>query len=345
MVVLDRSCTVVFIGDKATVNGAAVITHLESLKYLNNVKCLQPVQKGFAVSFDDEEIPKKLLEMRDIQLEGRNVYVIRPGTARTIVKVFDLPYELDDKQVREMLEHYGEVLSLRRDKMITLPTVENGTRTALMILEDEVPNRVPFGKYIAKIWYPLIKKVCRICQEEGHIGIKCPEFKCRRCKKQGHYARNCPEPIICHNCDGEGHMARECMEEKRCMNCRDFGHYAASCTRVQSVEVVEVVEGVETSQASETVSIMQTDSQATSNYVSQMSGVALFTPEMLMGTAATGNPSYGGDTSNDDNGDYDYEDDDYDDNTTQSDSTLTPGQPPGQPPMKRNTRRPRGKKK
>lgn len=339
MVALNRSRTVVFTGEKVTVSGGAIIDHLKSLKFLNNVRCMQAVQKGFAVSFNNEDIPKSLLEMREMQLEGRDVFVTRPDTTRSIVKIYDLPYELEDKHVREMLENYGEVLSFRRDRMAQLPLVENGIRTAMMIMEDEVPSRHAFGKYVAKIWYPSVKKVCRICQEEGHIGANCPEFKCRRCKKQGHYVRNCPDPVICRNCNEEGHFARDCMAGTRCSKCRDLGHYAETCTRAQVASQPNVIELETDSQVPGIATEPQTaeTQMDLQNFVAEMTSSTLFTPDMLNRAAPNSIPLYSDGATQDDFTDDDYEDDN---STTQDQSSTS-----GQPPTKRNRRRPRGKKK
>ncbi|CAG9464865.1 unnamed protein product [Pedinophyceae sp. YPF-701] len=35
-------------------------------------------------------------------------------------------------------------------------------------------------------------RTCRVCGQEGHIGVNCPTRTCHKCKQPGHIARDCP---------------------------------------------------------------------------------------------------------------------------------------------------------
>lgn len=74
------------------------------------------------------------------------------------------------------------------------------------------------------------------------------------------------------------------------------------------------------------------------NFVAEMTNSPLFTPDMLNRVTPNGIPQYSDEVINDEYTDDDGEDDNR---TAQTDQSLTSGQPP----MKRNRRRPRGKKK
>lgn len=77
---------------------------------------------------------------------------------------------------------------------------------------------------------------CRICQEEGHKALDCPERVCNKCGGKGHYRSSCPQKksVICGNCGEDGHVRKNCpqpkmKQTKSCFICGLTDHQGQTC--------------------------------------------------------------------------------------------------------------------
>jgi len=212
MDVLDRSMTVTINTANKDLQTKDVIDELAVYGYLDDIRCVQKTISGFNVSLASAGAAMDILALSAIQICGNHSEITRPGMVKTYVKVFNLPYELDDDVVRDRIEEYGEILSIRRDKVFGYNNIESGVRTVTMYVESNIPSFMTLGGFTARVWYKSQSPTCRNCNETGHIGSNCPNVVCHRCKGKGHMAKECPEPLVCYKCGQIGHIRRDCVD-------------------------------------------------------------------------------------------------------------------------------------
>ena len=102
---------------------------------VTDVKCLQRLPDGsFLASFESPEPVRKLLAEDVVCFGFTPIVVTAPDTPKKVVKIFNLPFEVPNDVVKEVLARYGHVYSIRRDHYQDFPALENGTRTVMMML-------------------------------------------------------------------------------------------------------------------------------------------------------------------------------------------------------------------
>ena len=95
---------------------------------------------------------------------------------------------------------------------------------------------------------------CRICREEGHYAVRCPERKkikekeirmdivCFKCKETGHFVDKCPNVKK---------KSRKLGKEKKCFRCKEVGHLARNCplkkgdkkSKGKEISTLEIMQG------------------------------------------------------------------------------------------------------
>uniref|UniRef100_A0A8C4TI29 CCHC-type domain-containing protein n=1 Tax=Erpetoichthys calabaricus TaxID=27687 RepID=A0A8C4TI29_ERPCA len=93
--------------------------------------------------------------------------------------------------------------------LVKLPRNEKGELKHL-------PPTIQIGGARGLIFYNGQPKVCRKCEEEGHVASQCMVERCRNCGNMGHLARKCTQNIKCHLCGEENHGYKACP--KSCAN-------------------------------------------------------------------------------------------------------------------------------
>uniref|UniRef100_A0A8C4TJF8 CCHC-type domain-containing protein n=1 Tax=Erpetoichthys calabaricus TaxID=27687 RepID=A0A8C4TJF8_ERPCA len=66
-----------------------------------------------------------------------------------------------------------------------------------------LPPTIQIGAIRGIIFYSGQPKMCRKCEQEGHVAADCKQEKCKNCGELGHLTRNCREKIMCHLCGGK----------------------------------------------------------------------------------------------------------------------------------------------
>lgn len=93
------------------------------------------------------------------------------------IRVFELPFEVPEKEVITALQPYGRVLSHVHEKWTTFTTypVLNGVRQVRIDLTKHVPSYLTIGGCRAIIIYDGQPKTCSGCGKEGHVRSECAQ--------------------------------------------------------------------------------------------------------------------------------------------------------------------------
>lgn len=168
--------------------------------------------RTWVVSFDNQLAKETALEVSSLEIGGTTVFLGDCENRLVLVKIFEAPAELPDTVVIGRLQHYGQVLSFRRDKIAQF--IESGVRTARMRLHRHIPSVLNLAGEIVRVWYPNQPKSCRNCGSLDHL------------------VRDC-QSTCCFNCEKPGHRSEKCQEEPKCMCCKSEEHKLADCPYVK----------------------------------------------------------------------------------------------------------------
>ncbi|KAG2465999.1 ZCHC3 protein, partial [Polypterus senegalus] len=89
-----------------------------------------------------------------------------------------------------------------------------------------LPPTIQIGAIRGIIFYSGQPKMCRKCEQEGHVAADCKQEKCKNCGELGHLTRNCQEKIMCHLCGENTHSFKSCPLS-----------YANKCKKVGTVNI------------------------------------------------------------------------------------------------------------
>ena len=177
-----------------------------------HVTCIQRFRSGQV----DVTFAKK--ESRELFLSKVATTFERPVAPRPtwqsgiFVTVRDAPWELPDDLIKQRLQKYGTVYSIRRafNQSLLPEKVPDGRRVLRMIVRQPIPPFMKFGPFLVRIFYPEQPRVCWKCNSPDHIGRVCPEYYCFNCDQTGHQSHACEERIKCSLCKSEEHLAIDC---------------------------------------------------------------------------------------------------------------------------------------
>jgi RNA recognition motif-containing protein len=98
------------------------------------------------------------------------------GSSR-YVRVFNVPPEIEDKEVREAFQHYGTVHSVEREKYPDVFgfTVYNGVRGVCIDMKKLMPAVVSVKNFRAKIFHRGLNDKCFLCHSVEHYEENCPK--------------------------------------------------------------------------------------------------------------------------------------------------------------------------
>ena len=126
--------------------------------------------------------------------------------------VRDAPWELPDDLIKQRLQKYGSVYSIRRafNQSLLPKKVTDGRQVLRMVVRQPIPPFMKFGPFLVLIFYPEQPRVCWKCNSPDHIGRVCPDDYCFNCDQTGHQSHACEERIKCSLCKSEEHLAIDC---------------------------------------------------------------------------------------------------------------------------------------
>lgn len=161
----------------------------------------------FAITVSSKKVAEALEGKGMLEVKGRNYPLVPCERNTKTVSLHFLPIEVPNEDVEEELRKYGQVISVKRDYFQEAPTVERGSRRAVMVMEREVPNFIDIDGFQTMCVYSGMKKSCRRCGQTGHFSFDCKTEYCGRCSVYGHSSRGCKEP--CKKC-GASHATSSC---------------------------------------------------------------------------------------------------------------------------------------
>lgn len=109
------------------------------------------------------------------------------GSNMRYVRIFDLPPELPDDSLLSVLQGYGKVDRMVREKFpadLGLDHMFTGVRGVHMNVEKDIPPSVDVAGRKAKIFYEGLKDTCFLCHNTGHRRDQCPQRKYRNRKQE-----------------------------------------------------------------------------------------------------------------------------------------------------------------
>lgn len=95
-----------------------------------------------------------------------------------VIKLYNVPYEIDRSMVKKALESYGRVLSIENELCEDSSwSIANGNIIACMHINDSIPTRINIAGYTLKIFSSSLERVCFLCGAKDHTLRQCTREK------------------------------------------------------------------------------------------------------------------------------------------------------------------------
>lgn len=175
-------------------NGAKIPLHLDVLKFTAQVLKIPAPDvhsiyrdendRCFYIKFIDEPTFNEFTGRIDDQYrfkyndgEGTTVKLEVASRLFRYVRIFNLPPELEDKDIAAVLSQFGTIRQHVRERY---PTdygyaVFSGVRGVHMEIAKELPPNLFIGHFKARLYYDGLKNRCFFCKMEGHVKANCPK--------------------------------------------------------------------------------------------------------------------------------------------------------------------------
>lgn len=103
------------------------------------------------------------------------------------VRIFNLPPEVDDKDISAVLSQFGTIRQHVREKYPVNYgySVFSGIRGAHMEISKEIPANLYIGHFKARIFYEGLKNRCFYCKSEEHQKVNCPKLASVKAAQDG----------------------------------------------------------------------------------------------------------------------------------------------------------------
>lgn len=175
--------------------GSKVPSHLEVLKFsLGNLKLsaadIHSIYKDenggqFYVKVIDEPTFSAFIadsdESYSFNYDDGSVTEVQVDQACRIfryVRIFNLPPEIEDREIQYVLGQYGTIRQHVRERFPSEVNVNifTGVRGVHMEVSREIPAHLYVGHFRARIFYDGLKNKCFYCKSEGHEKSNCPKL-------------------------------------------------------------------------------------------------------------------------------------------------------------------------
>lgn len=116
--------------------------------------------------------------------------VVRLDVASSLfryVRIFNLPPEIEDKDIAMVLGQFGVIRQHVREKYPAVYgfSVYSGVRGVHMEISKEIPANLFIGHYKARLYYEGLKNKCFYCKGEGHLKASCPKLGSLKAQQNG----------------------------------------------------------------------------------------------------------------------------------------------------------------
>lgn len=94
------------------------------------------------------------------------------------VRIFNLPPEIEDREIQYVLGQYGTIRQHVKERFPNELNVNifTGVRGVHMEISKEIPAHLYVGHFRARIFYEGLKNKCFYCKSEGHEKSNCPKL-------------------------------------------------------------------------------------------------------------------------------------------------------------------------
>lgn len=176
---------------------------------------------GIEVTVNTAEARDTLLQ-KGITIGDTKIEARTEDTPVTYVTIRGFSIRLNDEEIKKLMENFGEVRQISKMTYRDLPSIYNGARLAVMVINKPIPPTLELitlssdGDAIthtARVTYRGQKQYCFLCGEDDHMKRACPRLQCGKCLERGHSQRECEKDVKCRRCKEEGHMAKYCPKK------------------------------------------------------------------------------------------------------------------------------------
>lgn len=117
------------------------------------------------------------IEFRHSDKSVSTVYVYPADAEFKTVRVYNLPPEVENCFLTEVLSQYGQVKTVKNEMWSSKHRLQcfSGIRSVEMQIRCNIPSHVIVGGYKAQVVYTGQTATCHICNESGHMRQACPK--------------------------------------------------------------------------------------------------------------------------------------------------------------------------
>ena len=152
---------------------AGFLEHIEGIQFSHNKKVVE-------ISFLHERY-KNLLLTRGLNTQGEHLRFIPDDVSdSTMLTLFNVPLEMSDEDVLKTLQPYCDIGKHFKTKIKTPSgrVIFNGNRVYQMLrIHKDIPKKLFIGGRLVITLYNGQPKLCRYCDQVGHIAKDCPAGK------------------------------------------------------------------------------------------------------------------------------------------------------------------------
>ncbi|KAG0445321.1 hypothetical protein HPB47_016778 [Ixodes persulcatus] len=168
---------------------------------------------NFQLSVTSSSAMSRIVNAGALTIGGTSVPIVPVGPQVTSITCLYLPIYVRNEALAAALSLYGKVLDIRFGVYQDHPNLRTGTRYIRMEMKEStpVPNFLRVSGHRATFDYRGLKRVCRRCQQEGHLKAACNVPYCTRCAAFGHDTVGCAAG--CGRC-GAAHATVDCTQRR-----------------------------------------------------------------------------------------------------------------------------------
>ncbi|KAM7280936.1 hypothetical protein ISCGN_006151, partial [Ixodes scapularis] len=168
---------------------------------------------NFQMSVTSSSAMSRIVNAGALTIGGTSVPIVPVGPQVTSITCLYLPIYVRNEALAAALSLYGKVLDIRFGVYQDHPNLRTGTRYIRMEMKEStpVPNFLRVSGHRATFDYRGLKRVCRRCQQEGHLKAACNVPYCARCAAFGHDTVGCAAG--CGRC-GAAHATVDCTQRR-----------------------------------------------------------------------------------------------------------------------------------
>ncbi|KAG0410179.1 hypothetical protein HPB47_012694 [Ixodes persulcatus] len=168
---------------------------------------------NFQLSVTSSSAMSRIVNAGALTIGGTSVPIVPVGPQVTSITWLYLPIYVRNEALAAALSLYAKVLDIRFGVYRDHPNLRTGTRYIRMEMKEStpVPNFLRVSGHRATFDYRGPKRVCRRCQQEGHLKAACNVPYCARCTAFGHDTVGCAAG--CGRCEA-AHATVGCTQRR-----------------------------------------------------------------------------------------------------------------------------------